>query len=358
MNFYELAEKLRAIEETTQDMTMTGDSSSGVGNSAVGAQDSSSGSTPAMTAECGDEMPHLELPKISSAPKQADSVTMNVSMNGSGPNGISDLMKILRNIEQSGEEEPVGEPMVAPAHHVQGADAIVLGSEMEEEWKNSAPNSSGEETFDVSAVTNPPSDDFSANHGDHRLRQTGLPIASPRMHEGLVDRLQKLYNEVKTRETRTLNEGCNEDPHRHALANIIASHKHDVKQFEEAGRLTPELYEKLYDYFYDGMGYREKKHDDHEVRHAHVAHHFKHAMLTPECQTAMSAYSPKVATAPIMAYEDHDLELEVLEDKKTMSRAAKGIMKYGKKGMQALRDAEAEGKDLEPVRAKYNKYKK
>jgi len=42
---------------------------------------------------------------------------------------------------------------------------------------------------------------------------------------------------------------------------------------------------------------------------------------------------------------------------RTMSRAAKGIMKYGKKGMQALRDAEAEGKDLEPVRAKYNKYK-
>jgi hypothetical protein len=44
-------------------------------------------------------------------------------------------------------------------------------------------------------------------------------------------------------------------------------------------------------------------------------------------------------------------------EKKTMSRAAKGIMKYGKKGMQALRDAEAEGKDLEPVRAKFNKYK-
>ena len=43
---------------------------------------------------------------------------------------------------------------------------------------------------------------------------------------------------------------------------------------------------------------------------------------------------------------------------KTMSRAAKGIMKYGKDGMQALRDAEAEGKDLDKVRDKYNKYKK
>jgi hypothetical protein len=44
-------------------------------------------------------------------------------------------------------------------------------------------------------------------------------------------------------------------------------------------------------------------------------------------------------------------------EKKTMSRAAKGIMKYGKKGMKSLADAGKKGKDLEPIRAKYNKYK-
>jgi len=44
-------------------------------------------------------------------------------------------------------------------------------------------------------------------------------------------------------------------------------------------------------------------------------------------------------------------------EKKTMSKAAKGMMKYGKKGMKALADAGKKGKDLEPVRAKYNKYK-
>lgn len=43
-------------------------------------------------------------------------------------------------------------------------------------------------------------------------------------------------------------------------------------------------------------------------------------------------------------------------EKKTMSRAAKGIMKYGKKGMKSLADAGKKGKDLEPIRAKYNKY--
>lgn len=43
-------------------------------------------------------------------------------------------------------------------------------------------------------------------------------------------------------------------------------------------------------------------------------------------------------------------------EQKTMSRAAKGHEKYGKEGMQALAKAGKEGKDLDKVRAKYNKY--
>ena len=43
-------------------------------------------------------------------------------------------------------------------------------------------------------------------------------------------------------------------------------------------------------------------------------------------------------------------------DKQTMSRAAKGHEKYGKAGMQALAKAGKEGKDLDPIRKKYNKY--
>jgi hypothetical protein len=42
---------------------------------------------------------------------------------------------------------------------------------------------------------------------------------------------------------------------------------------------------------------------------------------------------------------------------KTMSRAAKGVMKYGKKGMQALAKAGKDGKSLDKIRDKYNKYK-
>jgi len=44
------------------------------------------------------------------------------------------------------------------------------------------------------------------------------------------------------------------------------------------------------------------------------------------------------------------------EENKTMSRAAKGVMKYGKDGMKALAKAGKDGKDLDKVRDKYDKY--
>jgi hypothetical protein len=46
----------------------------------------------------------------------------------------------------------------------------------------------------------------------------------------------------------------------------------------------------------------------------------------------------------------------VKEAERTMSKAAKGVMKYGKDGMQALAKAGKDGKNLDKVRDKYNKY--
>jgi hypothetical protein len=43
-------------------------------------------------------------------------------------------------------------------------------------------------------------------------------------------------------------------------------------------------------------------------------------------------------------------------DEASMTKAGKGVMKYGKDGMQALAKAGKAGKSLEPVKAKYNKY--
>lgn len=55
--------------------------------------------------ECGD-MPMPAALVHSETPKQSDSVTMNVSMNGSGPGGIKDLMNILKHIEDGGSSKP------------------------------------------------------------------------------------------------------------------------------------------------------------------------------------------------------------------------------------------------------------
>lgn len=43
-------------------------------------------------------------------------------------------------------------------------------------------------------------------------------------------------------------------------------------------------------------------------------------------------------------------------EERTMSRAGKGVMKYGKEGMKALAKAGKEGKSLDSVRKKYDKY--
>ena len=222
MNFYDLSAKLRAIDESS-------------------------------VAECGDMMP---MPMISHAPQQSDSVTMNVSMNGSGAGGIKDLMDLLRNLEQAAEHDHVhAEPMIAQPHDMDGDVDVVLGTADEdmlanpdaksgagasdESYGNSAPGGSDAHQFGVDSMTRH-GDDMHSKGSVKRLRVNG---GENPLQEALVERLTAMYQEIK-------------------------------------------------------------------------------------------------------------------EGVRQMSRAAKGIKKYGKDGMQALRDAEAEGKDLEPVRAKYNKYKK
>ena len=51
-----------------------------------------------------------------------------------------------------------------------------------------------------------------------------------------------------------------------------------------------------------------------------------------------------------------NMQEDMVEGDRTMSRAAKGYEKYGKQGMLALAKAGREGKDLDKVRDKYNKY--
>ena len=177
MNFYDLSAKLRAIDEST-------------------------------VAECGDMMP-----MIAHAPQQSDSVTMNVSMNGSGAGGIKDLMDILRNIEQAAEHDhDHDEPMIAQPHGMDGDVDIVLGTADEdmladpnnqqdgagagdESYGNSAPGGSDAHQFGIDSVTRH-GDDMHSKGSVKRLRVNG---GENPLQEGLVEKLSQLYTEIKSR---------------------------------------------------------------------------------------------------------------------------------------------------------------
>ena len=122
-----------------------------------------------LTSECGGMMSSM------SAPKQSDSVTMNVSMNGSGAGGIKDLLDILRNIESSGDQD---------------SDDVIVGMEAEEDFSD--------------ATTRPnPQHIAVPDSGDdlHREKDSYRAVAGGdnpmRVRESLVSKLASKYAEIK-----------------------------------------------------------------------------------------------------------------------------------------------------------------
>jgi len=137
---------------------------------------------------CGDMMA-LPMSMGHEHSGQEDSVTMSVSMNGSGDGGIRDLMNILKGIEN------VGEP-----HADHDAMDVVFGGEMEpemEEFANSMAGASKQAYFPQSAVTDIGSND---GRGDHEVRKAnggGNPYTQ--VSEELVGKLQELYSQFKVK---------------------------------------------------------------------------------------------------------------------------------------------------------------
>jgi hypothetical protein len=189
-------------------------------------------------------------------PKQQDSVTMNVSMNGSGAGGIKDLMSILRNIENGS----------AASHSVEHdhEEPLLGDEEFDEEmgdngqtFGNSVHGDSGTHVHGVDAVTATGNDMNSKggsnphySPGNNTLRQ------STTVHEGLVEKLHNLYNEVKTRD---LTESVLTDDMGHTMQHILHTYNRDVRDFEETGEMSENLYDALYDYYFDDMPYGVKK---------------------------------------------------------------------------------------------------
>jgi hypothetical protein len=174
MNFQEVYKKIRSIDEGIDEC----------------------GGMPIMAAQM-------------SPSKQEDTVSMNVTINGSGSNGIRDLMSILRDIEgndshgdtsvlhskPSGMQDP-DEPLLGDIVKSMASDVDEVIGDDEESWGNSAPDSSGHHTHGIDAVTFTGDDMNSKGSISPASRAPGSnPLRS--VSESLVSRLAQHYEEIK-----------------------------------------------------------------------------------------------------------------------------------------------------------------
>jgi hypothetical protein len=133
------------------------------------------------------------------APKQADSVTMNVSMNGSGAGGIRDLMSILKNIESGTDDHGHADVVIGGMEETEVP--AVTSTEIPLEDSNdggfgSATTSPEQEVAPISAVTQTGNDMHSKGDEAEKVNGGGNPF---NVSEGLMSQLAGLYQEVKLR---------------------------------------------------------------------------------------------------------------------------------------------------------------
>ena len=152
---------------------------------------------PGTVEECGMDMPG---DMMSHAPKQSDSVTMNVSINGSGSGGIRDLMDILSNLENGGSSNEIdmpGDELIIGAPGEIGDIELPMADEaMDDGGFGTATTEPDAEIQDVSSVI-PTGDDLASKGmmGRHGVSISG----SNGLRETLVARLSQHYQEVKGR---------------------------------------------------------------------------------------------------------------------------------------------------------------
>ena len=143
-------------------------------------------------------MPAMDMPH---APEtQPDSVSMNVSMNGSGTGGIKDLMAVLRNIENGTSE---------PQHHKTTGN-IVLGDPVggdehlpvAEKFGNSVHGDAGPHTMGLDAAIHG-GNDMHGQDADEPVKKQG---GGNPYHESLVGKLSAMYRQLKEERTEEKND--------------------------------------------------------------------------------------------------------------------------------------------------------
>lgn len=125
-----------------------------------------------------------------SSMKQQDNVNMNVSMSGSGAGGIRDLLDILKNIDDAGSGDDLGD-LIDKMDSGPSKMAVIDGEMPVDEYANEPDEMYG----DVGDVTPTGNDLHSQGQEAPKVNGGGNPMAM----ETLINKLDALYQEVKSR---------------------------------------------------------------------------------------------------------------------------------------------------------------
>lgn len=185
MNFADLLAKMKTLDENIHDTDKQTPMELDTEFESQGMAAPAPGEVP--VEECGlsgmSNMPS----GMMGTPKQQDNVTMNISMNGSGAGGIRDLMNVLKDIQDGGQE---------PVQHAHDDDEIVIGMEEEQVTGgfDSATTKPSPQTAGIDAVIATGDDLASKGREFPNVAGGGNP-----MQETLMTQLASLYQEVKLR---------------------------------------------------------------------------------------------------------------------------------------------------------------
>ena len=199
MNFNELFQKMRELDQPVTEEPNEGNAFSGALDAAKDAGKDEfevDGKTFQVKEDDVEECGMGPMPSMNQ--EQQDTVTMNLSMNGSGSGGIRDLLDILKNIDgEDGGEEQLGKLMGK-----MGKEPIIGDADMPmDEYANSPDEAYGT----VGDVTQTGNDIHSKGSEAPKVNGGGNPFG---VDEELVNRLASMYESIKSRDNvnETLNE--------------------------------------------------------------------------------------------------------------------------------------------------------
>jgi hypothetical protein len=138
--------------------------------------------------EDNEEVDECGMQLAPSQPEQPSSVSMSLNMNGSGVDGIRDLLDVLKSIDDSrgpNDDEPGDAD-----DKLFGAPDVVIGNE---EFANEL----DDETYDTDRIL-PTGDDLHSKGGPEPRKPAGGGNPYRQVDESLVNRLTNMYKAIKS----------------------------------------------------------------------------------------------------------------------------------------------------------------